>query len=518
LPDVVVIGAGHNGLVAAGYLARAGHDVTVVEAARRVGGMTSSATLIPEAPNHVVHPCAVDMIMIRGTTILRDLELRRHGLRTFDLDPAYAYLHHDGTALVLWRDAEQTAREIARFSPADSRAYLEFVRVLEGLLAVALPMMRTNPLRPAPREVARAVRGLAQHRRRLADIGALAAASAEQVVAERFEHPVVASAVLNLAAGAGPTNAEGSGLSFLLLGLLHVVGISRSVGGMQGFADALATSVQASGGTILTEAPVEEILVSGGRATGVRLGDGREIHARTVLATCDPHTALRTLLPEGVLDRRTAARIDHVPMNAAGASPLKIDVAVGERLSLPHHSHPDADLRNCVLLYGTADEVSESFGAARRGVFRTPPVMWVAITSAPDRTLAPEGQDVVYLYPLIAPIEPPKGWDDLLPEAERATLERAGEFLGGLDAELGRWVETPDDMARRTGARNASITHVDFGLMRSGPLRPAAGLGNYRTPLAGLLIGGAGSHPGGGVTGLPGRIAADEVRRELAGG
>jgi phytoene dehydrogenase-like protein len=514
---VVIVGGGHNGLVAGGYLSRAGRRVVLVEAAETLGGMTSSAALIPGAPRHTVHPCAVDVIFMRTTTVERDLDLRRHGYRTIETEAPYAYLHPDGTPLVIWRDPTRTAEEIRRFCPPDADAYLEFTDLLSAFLAIAVPGMRIDITRPAPRELARIARAVVKNRKQLSGVVGLVTASAVQAVDERFTHPVVRAALLGLAAGAGPVENDASAMSFLLLGLLHDYGVSRPVGGMQSLVDALTASFRSHGGQIRTGTPVSEIQVRGRRAVGVTLADGSSISARTVLSTADPHTTLRELLPGGTLDRQLTARVDHIPANADGASPFKVDLALSGQATVPNHRHPEVDLREPVLLYGTEQTIVDSFAAAARGEICEDPFIWACITSAVDATQAPDGQDCVYLYPPAMPCRPLGGWDGLTSLAEKITTDTAGKILGRLDElEIGRWVENPDQMARRTRAWQGSILHVDFSLMRTGPLRPAWGLGSCRTPIDGLFLGGAGTHPGGSVSGLPGKLSSQRVERHLA--
>jgi phytoene dehydrogenase-like protein len=515
----VVIGAGHNGLVAACYLARGGRRVVVVEAAPQAGGMTTSGPFIPAAPGHTVHPCAVDVIFMRASSIAADLDLARHGFRTVDPDPSYAYLHPDGASITFWRDPARTASDIRRFSPADARAYLEFVDVLDAVLGAGLPLMRTELRRPSPRELVRTARSVLGRRRHLRAMVGLVTGSAELAVAERFEHPVVVSALTALAAGAGPIDGDGSGLGHLLAALLHRVGVGRPLGGMQALTDALVACLAEAGGRVSLGVAVEEILVENGRAGGVRLADGTVLTSRAVLAACDPKTALG-LLPDGTLDRVTRARVAHVPANAAGAGAMTVSLAVSGRVELGRHQRPDGvDLRRPALLMGTAEDVSSSFQAAQRGELAPAPYFWGAITSACDPSQAPPGQDVLYLFAPAMPLHPPGGWRETSSAAEKALLARAGEFFDGVEErEIGRWVETPEALARRTGAHNGCVLHVDFGLLRSGPLRPALGLGGYTTPVGGLFLGGAGSHPGGGVSGIPGQLAAGRVRRHLESG
>jgi len=146
--DAVIIGAGHNGMAAAGYLSRAGKKVVVVERMAKVGGMTSAGYMIPEAPDYLVTPCAVELLFARGSGIIEDLELARHGLRTVDPDPSYAYLHPDGSSIALFRDYRRTADDIARIHPGDGNQYLKFMEVMDAMMDIGFPIMMAEPGRP----------------------------------------------------------------------------------------------------------------------------------------------------------------------------------------------------------------------------------------------------------------------------------------------------------------------------------------------------------------------------------
>jgi phytoene dehydrogenase-like protein len=366
--DVVVIGAGHNGLVAAGYLARAGLKVAVAEAGERLGGMTTSGPFIPEAPGHTVNPCAVDIISMLHSQIFRDLELKRHGLEIIKPDPSYVSLHTDGETLALWRDPKRTAAEIEKFSRNDARAFLEFIELLDALVAAVLPVMGIDFGRPDLRALYASARAALRHRKKVGDIFSLLTSSAATAVDERFEHPVVRGAIMNLAAGAGPVDREGGGLGYLLLILLSRVGVGRPVGGMQALTTALVAGLRAHGGRVETNAPVAEILHAGKRVRGVRLVDGRTIEARAVIATCDPTVALLDLVQGDVVDRKTSARLRHSSANGMGSGPFKIDMALNARIrAVQHVREDDVDLRIPTLLVGTAECVRNAFATAARG-------------------------------------------------------------------------------------------------------------------------------------------------------
>ncbi|HVV74403.1 MAG TPA: NAD(P)/FAD-dependent oxidoreductase [Mycobacteriales bacterium] len=515
--DVAVIGAGHNGLVAACYLAKAGLRVTVVEASPEPGGMTASGHLIPEAPEHIINSCAVDLISMLHSQVPHELDLRTHGLQITKPDPSYVSLAPDGSTLALWRDPRRTASEIAAYSRADAEEFLEFMSLLDRVITTALPLMGIDTARPSPRLVMKTAREGFRNRKSLSDIVALLSGSASQAVDERFDHPVVKGALLNLAAGAGPVDVRGSGVGFLLLALISRVGVGRPVGGMQSLTEALVGCLESHGGSVVTDAEVVEVLHAAGRVRGLRLRDGREVLSRAVVSSADPWTTLRTLVSGDAVDRRTAARLDHSSANGAGSGVFKIDMALSAQARTTNHERTDGvDLRKPTLLIATEESVRDSYASAARGELPSDPAVWVALPSAEDPSQAPAGQDSAYIYALAVPVAPPEGWQRLRQPAVDSVLGKLDKYLEPLEsAELGRIVETPADLANRLRTRNGCITHIDMGFFNTGPFRPTVGLGLGKTPLAGLFLGGSGTHPGGGVSGLPGRTAAQRTLRHL---
>jgi phytoene dehydrogenase-like protein len=289
---------------------------------------------------------------------------------------------------------------------------------------------------------------------------------------------------------------------------------------MQSLSDSLKRCLCKYGGIVVTGTPVEEILVENGRAEGVQLTDGRVVTADCVLAACDPRTALGRLLPDDALDRRIKARVESIPANACGAAPMKVDLALKGKVEISKHQKlrkDRVDLRKPALIVGTADDIRSSFTSSIRGELPPDIYFWAAIPTACDSSQAPEDQDVLYLYPPAVPAHPKEGWQVLREKAEQTIISKANRYFDNLDLlEIGRWVETPVDLCARTGAYNGCVTHVDFALLRSGPLRPAWGLGGYETPIKGLFLGAAGSHPGGGVSGIPGKLASKRAIKYLA--
>ncbi|HEY1971923.1 MAG TPA: NAD(P)/FAD-dependent oxidoreductase [Pseudonocardia sp.] len=519
--DVLVIGAGHNGLTAANYLADAGRSVIVVEAAEAIGGMTASSALIPAAPGHVVNSCAADLLFWQISPVATELGLAEHGLRTIEVDPSYLYLHPDGASIAVWRNPAKTAEEIRRFSAKDAQAYLEYARFLDALSDIMLPFMRVNPARPEPAGLLPVLRGALKHRRELRRFGHFLIASGEETIAQRFEHPVTQALLYCIAAGANPIGTAGTSVTHMFLSGLHRGGSARPVGGMQAIPEALASRLRSVGGRVFTGSPVAEIVVRGGRVRGLLLSDGRELHAReAVIASCDPRTALGRLLPAGSLSAELTNRVHHIPSSSAGAGAMKSDLALSGRLRLGRHERwrgDRLDLRKPAALIGTPEGISRGYARSAAGLVPEPEeiALWPVIVNAVDPGQAPDGQDSLYLFATNMPLRPDGGWDNWEKQAADNMVTQAASFYDGIhELEIGRWVETPELAARRTGATNGTAMHVDHLLLSQGPLRPAAGLGGVRTPVDGLLLGGAGIHPGGGVTGLPGRLAAKTLLRK----
>ncbi len=520
--DTVIVGGGHNGLSAACYLALEGKKVLVIEALDKIGGMCASGYVIPQAPQHMIHTCALDMMSLRVHPMMPiELGLEKHGFKHVEMTPAYVYLHPDGNSLVFWRDRLKTADEIRRFSAKDADAFLDFMKVLDAFMDMAVPMMRVDPTRPNFAAKFEALRAVLRNKKLKPDIMALATGSAYQATLERFEHPVTISAMCCLVGAAGPITADGTGIYFILLGFLHRFGVGRVVGGIQQLSNAMAARLKELGGEIMVSTPVEEIVAVNGRARGVKLRDGRMIEANTVIATIHPKMAFE-MVTAGAFDHKLMTRVALAPANAHGASPLKVDMALNGQVSVARHEAMRTDglsLRKSVLLIGTVEAVLENFASSARGQVPKLPYMWITAPSAVDPSQAPAGQDVAYLYPVAMPVNPVEGWDAIRDRVGQQVIDWADGYMNGLKAfEIGRRVEASPDLAKRLNVHNGCVVHVDTSTMRSGQSRPAQGLGVEILPVAGFYLGGAGIHPGGGINGLPGRIAANRVKRFLAKG
>ena len=474
---------------------------------------------MPEAPDHLLGPCAADIITMRASTIAADLELARFGYREVDIDPAYLALGADGESLAFFRDVRRTADDIRRFSRRDAAAFLELMEVFDHVMDAALPMMATNPTRPDPKVVLAAGRAAGRHPRSVARVAALATSSAAQAVEESFEHPLVQALIGQIANYGSPINGEGTGANLMLCGIVARYGMGRPAGGMGQLPASLERCLSSHGGRVRTSAPVEEAILTGGAVSGVRLVDGTEIAARAVLAATEPHRALNDLIPEGALSQEQAARAAHIPATNDGCSHFKVEMALRGRVELSRHAErrsDDLDLRVPSHCVGSFDEICSAIRAAQTGRVPDAIPFTSALVTGADPSVAPEGQDGLTLWTGWMPWDPPGGWGELKGEVERAFVARAAEYYEGIeDLEIGRWVADPTEISESKGLRYGNVYQADLSLMRLGPLRPALGFGGYATPVPGYYITGGGTHPGPSVSGIPGQQAARVVLRGL---
>ncbi|MCX2929975.1 NAD(P)/FAD-dependent oxidoreductase [Mycobacterium sp. CVI_P3] len=520
--DIVVVGGGHNGLVAANYLADAGYQVAVCESNPAVGGMTATSTAIDAAPQHLINSFSVDAFFWDSFPASADLNLDQYGLRRNEIDPGHLYLHPEGGSIGFWCDPTRTADDIRRFSPADARAYLEFAEMLGCFSDIMLRLARTNPVRPDPSAIGYAARRALSRRRQVSDLLHLPISSVSEIIAERFSHQVVRDALHASSGSTVPNDMSGTGVAFLWLATMHRFTCKRPVGGVQAIPDALARRLQAKQGTVVTNSPVAEIVVNGRRAAGLRLVDGTRIGARkAVVASCDPRTALGTLVPSQVLPAQTISAVENIPVTNLNYGQAKVDLALNGTVTMKRHQdwrRDDLDVRRPSHMIGTEAGMRRLFAKSAAGLLPNAEELslWPVIPTALDPTQAPPGQDTVYLYCAVVPYAPDGGWDSAKDKFAETVLDAAALYYGGLrDLEIGRQVLTNDDIAKRTHACGGNVAHVDMVLSRSGPLRPARGLGGYTTPVEGLYLGSSGSHPGGGITGGPGYLAARKVIKDL---
>ena len=282
--------------------------------------------------------------------------------------------------------------------------------------------------------------------------------------------------------------------------------------------DALARCLLESGGRISASRTVAAIDLADGRAGGA-LDTGEVIGARrAVLAACHPQVALGELLPAGTLDAPTANRVRHIPTDSQHASSFKVDVACSGRIELPRHQAwrtDGVDLRQPVVCWATFEQHVAAWESCARGTLPAPLAGCAIIPTGLDPSQAPDGQDTFWWWTGIAPAHPHEPWSILGPKAADELLEQASVYYEGITSlEIARAVNTPPTFGERFNVPDGNVYHVDTTSLRFGPLRPAPGLGGYRTPVDGLYITGAGTHPVAGICGIPGQLAARTMLRE----
>jgi phytoene dehydrogenase-like protein len=517
--DVIVIGAGHNGLVAAAYLQRAGLDTLVLEASPVIGGMLGSYPVIAEAPDHIINEGAIQASLFRASPIESDLDLGRFGLRQIRADPFHVHVDRDsGASLAIWENPVRTADEIRHFSRRDADAWLEMSRTLDVALDLVLPMMLTHPLRPSPKAVARMLKGAAKGNRRLADLVRMFSISHSETITERFEHPLVRGALAQMPAGFFWMEADFTGWALVYIGLCQRTGSVRFQGGTNGLSTAVHGAFLAAGGECRTAARVHELVVDADRVCGVRLESGEEIRAGRVMAACNPYNTLNEMLPKGMLGERLQRRAESIPVNTTGVASLKIDVACSGELSterINRQRRDGLDIRGYITSWQTFEEHEEAWTASIGGRWPKAIPFIGLCPNVLDPTQAPAGQDTWWMWSGITPNFPQGGWDgDKQPIAQRV-IDEAAQVFDGLDRlELGRVVKHATELEQRFNTYGGNVYHVSPMPLRFGPLRPAPGLSGYKLPVDGLWLTGAGTHPTGGISGIPGYNAAHTLLRE----
>jgi phytoene dehydrogenase-like protein len=508
--DVVIIGAGHNGLVAANYLARAGLHVVIVERADRVGGACVTDEV---APGFHVSAAAYVSGLFRPQ-IINDLELRKFGLEQIAFDPQAFCPFPDGKAIRFWNDSKKTAREIARFSKDDAAAYPEYEALWSEVYGLVEPMLLAPPVPLA--ELA----SLLEEPGREEMVRRLLFYSAEDLLKEYFESDQVIAALANqsvIGHFSGPTS---PGTAFTLshntLGNIDgAVGCwGYVVGGMGALPEALARAARSRGVEILLNAPVAKIQVRQGRAVGVLLEDGRELRAKAVVSTADPKRTFLGLMEAADLSADFLAAVRRIKMHGAA---MKVNCALSElprwtadpETLGPHH-------RGSTYIGPSIEYVEEAFADAKQGRPSKHPWLEVVTQSVLDPSVAPPGKHTLSIYVQYAPYHLASGsWDDLAEPYADQVVATLAEYAPNVPrAILARQVVTPLDLERRFGLTEAHQSHGEMGPDQFFSFRPVPGWANYRMPVRGLYLCGAGTHPGGGVSGAPGYNGAHAVLRD----
>jgi phytoene dehydrogenase-like protein len=519
--DVIIVGAGHNGLTAGCYLARTGLDVLVVERSPTFGGMTSTNELIPEAPGFKFNEGAVHATGIwKEARIAEELGLHRFGLRPLPVDPIHVQLGPDGDSFAVFGDVRKTIEDLRRLSPHDARAWEEMSETLDSMMNLVLPYMRAHPMRPLTPEMLRGLAKVVAKPKLLGPLLRIGVAPHTEYIDETFKHPLPRGVLAAMAAFLRMT-LDATAWPLMYLGLIQRTKWSAMfVGGTQAVPNALHACLLSHGGRVRLNAPVEEFLMRSNRVAGVRLVGGEELFAaEAVLTTCNPKVTLTKLLPAGVLSDKLQVRADGIPTALAKATSLKLNTAHSARLTLKRHEAwrgDGIDLRHPLLDWHTLEEHSAGWEALTANEYPSPlPLGCVTVPTATDPTQAPEGQDTFWAWSGLVPVFPNEPWESARERVAQGVIDDCSQYFDNIkETEIGRSVLGGPEIEARFNSPHGNVYHVDPLLFRSGPLRPAMGFGSYKTPVPGLYLSGAGTHPTGGLCGLPGKLAAKEVLRE----
>jgi phytoene dehydrogenase-like protein len=519
--DAVIIGGGHNGLVSAAYLARAGLRTLVLERRHVLGGAAVTEEVFPGFRFSV----ASYVVSLLRPEIIRELDLPRHGFEILPLDGTFTPLDGD----YLWRtnDHGRTVRELRRWSADDAEAYEEYGRLMVDMARFIKPVLSLVPPDPGridPREwlpllgLLKDFRDLPQ--RHQGTFVQLMTMSAVDFLSQWFEtDPLIATMSASGVIGTFQ-GIRSPGTAYVLLhhymgeidGAFRAWGIPR--GGTGGISEAIASAARALGAEIRCAAPVARIVTRDGRATGVALVSGVEIEAGAVLASTDARVTFLDLLEPGTIDPAVEAAVRRYKFRgSSGKVNLALD-GLPDFTSLPG---PGEHLRGAISISPSVDWMERAYDDAKHGRFSRRPYIDVVIPTLVDPSMAPPGKHVMSCFVQYAPYHLEDGtmWDQAGRDAfGDAVVDTLAGFAPNLpDRILHRQVLTPLDIERDFGLTEGNIFQGELSLEQLFWARPVPGWSRYRTPVRNLWLCGSSAHPGGGIMGAPGRIAALEVLR-----
>lgn len=523
--DAVVIGAGHNGLTAAAYLARAGYSTLVLERREIVGGCCVTEEIAPGCRASTTSYIAS---MLRPE-VIRDLKLAAHGLRMIPCDPALQVPFSDGQLVSWWADRERVVAELHKISPRDAETFVHIDNRLKKLARYLQPFFLEPPPEPGTQSfdgwsdlyrIGKRFRGISSSE--ISQLTSFLTGSLGEFLDRNYESEKVKTLFLanNVYGKHGGPYQPGSalGLLFHLLsgGENELQGFyGHVIGGMGSITQAMATAAREFGAEIRTNAAVKQIDSRDGRVRGVVLEDGTEIRARVVLSNADPKRTFLGLVPERDLPGDFVHAIRGIKMNGPCA---KVNMVLSEepRFTGTPASY-DPQQRSLFTLVPSLQFAERCYDIAKFG--DVPEELWVdcVVASNADPSLAPPGKYIMTCFVQYVPYLLRVGtWDQNRELLGDRAVKKIAEYAPNVPGSIiARQVLTPLDLERTYGLTEGNIFHGDLNLEQLFFNRPVPGWSQYRTPIAGLYLCGAGAHPGGGVTGAPGHNAAHQALRDL---
>jgi phytoene dehydrogenase-like protein len=518
--DAIVVGGGHNGLVAAAYLARAGRRTLVLERRPMIGGAAVTEEVFPGFKFSVFSY----VVSLLRPEIIRDLDLPSHGLQILPLESTVTPLD-SGDYLAAWADPDETRRELHRHSPRDADAASVFARRMSHMAMAVKPILGMIPPDPAslsPRDLA----GLLELGAHFRGLGAerfhalhkLMTMSSADYLDEWFEFDALkatksASGIIGTFLG---PRSPGSAYVLLHHYMGEIDGAFRAWGFQKGgtgaISDAVAGAARAFGAEIRTGAAVERVLVRNGRATGVALASGEEIAAGLVVSGLDPRLTFTRLVEPSELPSDLVAGVQRYRFRGSSG---KVNLALDGLPDFTCMPGMGPHLRGAISISPSLEYLERAYDDAKYGEFSRHPYMDIVLPSMIDPGMAPPGKHVMSIFVQYAPYHVNGGWTDAKREAfGDAVVKTLARYAPNIESLiLHRQVLTPADIERITGLSEGNIFQGELALQQLFFLRPVPAWARYRTPIHGYWQCGAGTHPGGGIMGASGRLAAREILR-----
>lgn len=535
--DAIIIGGGHNGLVTAAYLAKVGKRVLVVERRSLLGGCSVTEPLWPgyrvSTASYVVSLLLPDVI--------RDLKLKENGLKILPRNPSSFTPTLSGEYLLLGPNKQENQRQISKFSKRDAEAYPRYEEFLELVAEtiepiLSMPSVDLLPLPPSWRRIGwikklkdlqhahKLHRSLAALKNRLPEALEILTAAARPILERWFESDIVRATLATDAIIGAFASISSPGTAYVLLH--HVMGTAggaRGVwgyiqGGMGGLAESLATTCRQLGVDILTDAPVKRIHTSGRKVIGVELEGGRSFECRVVASSVDCNWTFNRFLADAPLPAEFRAAVDRIDYASAS---LKVNVAVSEPPRFRCIDQPDVGPHHHGTMHicDSVEWIEKAYADALCGEPSRKPVLEVTMPTSVDRTIAPNGKHILSMFVQYAPYRLRSGlhWDAIKEDFGRRCIQLLGEYAPNVPSSVEHvQVLSPLDLERVYGITGGNIFQGAMTMNQLFLLRPVAGWSDHRTPIDGLYLCGAASHPGGGVMGACGRNAARAILADRA--